>query len=108
MKAWTKLKQILNEGNDIIEDDLKDKIFITNKITYKTFRSYLHLLTEIGFIGHWRGYFKLRLHHSFNLSYYSFNLSYFKLIRKIPKKLTIIDARKMKLMPWLEWFKYLD
>lgn len=97
MSAWGKIIKLLNEDQDISHPQLKDKIFLTNMITHKNFQEYLHLLVNIGYIGHWRGYFK---------KYHKGNISYYKLIKKIPEKLTIADARKMKQMPWLEWFKY--
>jgi hypothetical protein len=99
MTAWTKLKQILNDKKKITENQLKEKLFITNTITNKKFREYLHLLVEIHYIGHWRGYFS---------KYHSSNIPYYKLIKKIPEKLTIDDAKKIKQIPWLGWFKYPD
>ena len=98
MSAWGELKRILNEEKNITEIKLKDKIFLTNMITHKKFREYLHLLTEIRYIGHWRGYF----------SNNSINIPYYKLIKKIPEKLTIADAKKIKHMPWSEGFTYIE
>ena len=96
MSAWGELKRILNKEKEISLIKLKDKLFLYNMITHKKLNEYLHLLVQIGYIGHWRGYF--RKYHS--------GIPYFKLIKKIPEKLTISDAKKIKQMPWLEWFKY--
>lgn len=97
MNAWGKLKRTLNYEKEISEAKLKDKVFISHMITHKNFREYLHILVEIGYIGHWRGYLS---------KYHSINVPYYKLIKKIPEKLTIADAKKIKRMPWLGWFKY--
>lgn len=97
MSAWSKIIKLLNEDMDISHPQLINKIFLTNMITHKKLQEYLHLLVISGYIGHWKGYFK---------KYHASDISYYKLIKKIPEKLTIADARKMRQMPWLEWFKY--
>ena len=97
MSAWGELKRLLNKEKEITENRLLNTICITHIVSYKKFREYLHILVDIEYIGHWRGHFS---------KYDSVNVPHYKLYKKIPEKLTINDAKKMKQMPWLEWFKY--
>lgn len=98
MRAWTNLKEILNEGLTLSRDTLIQKVRIPNyDISIKTIYHYLDILEESRYIN---------LNYEYLSKYKLIRIAHYKLIKKIPKKLTINDAKKMKHMPWIEWFKY--
>lgn len=97
MRAWTELKRLLNKEKYISRNKLIKGIEKDCKLYHGTISDYIFILTYIGYIKTIRE----------NLSKYdSISVPYCKLIKKIPEKLTIADAKKMKRMPWLQWFKY--
>ena len=97
MRAWTKLKEILNKGPSLSRDTLVRKVRNKNSINWKTIYHYLDILEESRYID---------VYYEPLSKYESIRIAHYKLIKKIPKKLTIADAKKMKQIPWLEWFKY--
>ena len=95
MRAWTELKRILNTEKDISRTMLVDKLYKETKVNAITLYRYLDLLELSKYINM---YYK-------PLGNYILNIRY-KLIKKIPEKLTGRDIEKMRQMPWLSWFKY--
>ena len=97
MNAWSELKRILNEEKYIsrskLVNQVEDNIMIYHTTTYR----YLDILTDAKYI---------QIEYKHLSKYHPITVPYYQLIRKIPEKLTIKDAEKMKRMPWLAWFKY--
>ena len=97
MNAWSELKRILNEEKYISRSKLVNQVEDNFMIYHTTTYRYLDILRDTKYI---------KIEYK-NLSKdYPISVPYYKLIKKIPEKLTIKDAEKMKLMPWLSWFKY--
>ena len=94
MNAWGELKRILNKKKVIPIIVLIEKLN-QNHMLYNIIYRYLNILERDNYI---KIYYK-------HLANYKL-MRMVKLIRKIPEKLTIADAKKIKHMPWLSWFKY--
>lgn len=97
MRAWTKLKEILNEGTYLSRDTLVRKVLEVNNVWGNTVYNYLNILEESRYID---------VCYEPLSKYESVRIAHYKLLKKIPKKLTIVDAKKIAKMPWLAWFKY--
>lgn len=96
MSAWSLLKQTLNTKKYIARTKLVKKVEKNSMVYHGVIYDYLDILTKIGYIN-------LTYHY---ISDHGASILSYKLLRKIPEKLTIADAKKMKRMPWLSWFKY--
>jgi len=95
MNVWANLKQKLNEDKFISRGTLVQNVHA--HVHYETVYNYLDLLKDCGFI---------KLTYEYLSKYEGVSVAHYTLIRKIPKKLTIKEAKKMKHIPWLIWFKY--
>lgn len=94
MSDWSELKKVLNKKKMVARNDvIKD---VRSKASYITIEGYLDLL-ELA------GYLKI----SYKTQYYGLTPHY-KVVRKIPEKLTIQDAIQIKKRPWLIWFKHFN
>ena len=99
MSAWSRLKRILNKEKYISRNKLIKEAKNSSIINRLTVSNYIRILRDIGYIENiWEHLSK----------YESITVPYCKLIRKIPEKLTVADAKKIKHMPWLAWFKYAE
>jgi len=94
MNEWQKVIDLLNKNK---------KIYRTTMLTlldthHITLNSYLRCLTKAGFIKELSkntgGKFPLPV--------------YYKLLLKIPKKITYNEAVELSNNPWMTWFKYLE
>ena len=99
MNAWTKMKEILNKQKYISRSKLVNQVENSFIIYHTTTYSYLDILMDAGYI---------TIEYKHLSKYHPITVQYYQRLKKIPEKLTIADAKKMKQMPWLSWFKYPD
>ena len=98
MNNWKELINDLNELGEVRAKTLYKEPFT---VEMKTMDDYIWLLKECGFIK----FVYKPSPYSLNVPVYN---TYLKLIKKIPEKLTIKDAEKIKRYPWLAWFKQFE
>lgn len=91
MSGWSKLKDFLNEKRIVSKKELLR--VVEGKTLYVIISFYLEILESLGFI------------EQFIMSG-AFNIVNYKVVRKIPEKLTLREAVEMRKRPWLVWFKY--
>lgn len=95
MRAWAELKNRLNTKKDMSRCLLVNQLYKDTKVRGITLYRYLDLLELTKYI---------EMYHEPQGTY---NLkARYKLLKKIPEKLTIRDAEKMRQISWLQWFKY--
>lgn len=94
MSAWSQIKDILNKKKIVAGTELMQDV--RSKASYTTLEGYIELLKSAGYIKRF-----------YQKQYYGLTPHY-KLLRKIPEKLTIDEVIQIKKRPWLIWFKHFD
>lgn len=105
MSVWNRLKDVLNEEEEIPISLINNKFSGPHReknlgtVAYSTVRNYLKTLEKCGFV--YRAYKDIS-----DEELYIPSLTVIVLKYKIPKRLTYKEARKLSKNPWMVWFKY--